>query len=153
MTRIAVVGRPGSGKVEFSKRLGEIMNLPVHSLDDIKAPRQALATSLLPVGIVVGNHSSGLAFRILHAEKLFVFDFSRRILVWRLVKRKLSGNLNLNHEHVWNVHTEQGKQISFFQEHRKRHTVTFKHPREVRHYLRRWELARDVYARHIESTV
>jgi adenylate kinase family enzyme len=95
--RINVTGNAGAGKSTLTQQLGEVLDLPVFSLDSIvwqpgwqKTPaleRQAREQQLIdqPSWII-----DGVSVRIRQASDIVVFlDVPRHVCAWRAVKRSV----------------------------------------------------------------
>ena len=103
MTRIAIVGPVASGKTTLARRLGPLLGLPVHDLDDYYwrrdvRPTEAewVATHRALIGgdrwIISGDYRA-LAFdRFQAADVVIWLDLPRRTCLVRATLRKLKGN-------------------------------------------------------------
>lgn len=99
MKRILVIGCPGAGKSYFSKKLGEILNLPVIHMDNLywrenKTPitREELIAKLEPYlkqeqWIIDGNYHHTLEFRLKYATDVFFLNLSREECVKGIKER------------------------------------------------------------------
>lgn len=103
MKRVIILGCPGSGKTHFSIQLARLTHLPLTHLDkywhdvsrwsdDIKHKREKwndFTQKLInkPVWIIDGNYESSLDMRIQAADTIIFFDYSRRVVFWRLFRR------------------------------------------------------------------
>lgn len=89
MERIAVVGSGGAGKSTFSSALGERLDLPVVHLDEhfwkpgwVETPRADWRTRQEELfdsdsWIADGNYGGTLDVRLLRADTVIIFAFSR----------------------------------------------------------------------------
>jgi adenylate kinase family enzyme len=97
--KFALIGLPGSGKSTFAKKLGKILNIPVHHLDTHqfqsigkKRDKQefiAIQKTLLDedAWIVEGCSFSTFEMRFAKADILIYFHFNRLLCFFRLFKR------------------------------------------------------------------
>lgn len=96
--RLAVIGLPGSGKSTFSKKLGKILNLPVHHLDnhvfDGEERRDWLDFFLIKNALVNKNSwiIEGCSIRTLEmryrrADTVIYLHLPRFVCIWRACKR------------------------------------------------------------------
>ncbi|MDR2656071.1 MAG: topology modulation protein [Oscillospiraceae bacterium] len=97
--RILILGSPGSGKSTFAVRLAEKTGLPLVHLDKeywnpgwAKMPREQWREKVpeLVSGekwIVEGNYAGTLDLRLPRADTVVFFDYSRRLCLWRVIKR------------------------------------------------------------------
>ena len=152
MTKIAIVGLPGSGKSTFALQLGEKLHVPVYHLDKIifgpdnKKRRLSEINARIQLivqedaWIVEGCSISTLEMRYAKADTVFYFRYSRLRCLWWLCKRLWrpddTGRLRgINWQilcYMWTFHKRQFPRI---QEMRKRYPEvafhTFKNPKEA----------------------
>ena len=100
LSRIAVIGCPGSGKTVFSDKLGQITNRAVVHLDkELWQPnwtmpsyeeRQAMHQALIEPNswIIDGMWMSHLDDRLTRATTVFFLDYKRSVCFWRMLKRR-----------------------------------------------------------------
>jgi len=131
MKKIVIVGCPGSGKTTLANELGPLLNIPVHTLDDIFwikeggikqedfIDQQAKMTDG-DKWIIDGNFTKSKSFetRLQQAETIIFYNFHKRTIYFRLVKRYLENigskqtgyrkllNLDLI-KFIWNYPTEE----------------------------------------------
>lgn len=101
MNRIAIIGRPGSGKSTFAVELFKRLRLPVFHLDKIfftdhwKERNQEEFLRLQqewidhPRWIIDGNSLKSLEMRYKTADHIFVFLLPKWRCVWRIIKRRI----------------------------------------------------------------
>lgn len=106
MKRVSIIGCPGSGKSYFAQLLHEKTRLPLVHLDKLYHPlktsfsfdheenRKIWATVLGRIlkehsWITDGNYFSTQNLRLAASDTVIVFDFPKRIVYWRLIKRRL----------------------------------------------------------------
>ncbi len=102
MHRIIIIGCPGSGKTTFSRILAEKTGLPLIHLDyyyhqkkynyyENKAAWFEKVRELVKgkEWIIDGNYSSTFAERFAVADEVIWIDLPRRIVLYRLFKRRL----------------------------------------------------------------
>ena len=109
MRRVLVIGCSGAGKSTVSRRLAKITGLPLIDLDAIHwrsgwvepSPREwreiVGAAAAKPEWIMDGNYAGTFDLRVPRADTVVWLDFSRRICLWRVVKRT-ARNLGNNRE-------------------------------------------------------
>ncbi len=100
MNRIAIIGRPGSGKSTFAVALSNKRHLPVFHLDKIffthhwkqrnreeflKLQQQWIA---LPQWIIDGNSLKSLEMRYQSADLVIVFLLPKWKCFWRIIQRR-----------------------------------------------------------------
>ena len=97
--RILVMGSPGAGKTEFSKKLNIILNKPLYHLDDYywqeggKRPSEeqwrAILLSILkePAWIIDGNYANTISLRAQYTDSVIILMPKTHICLWRIVKR------------------------------------------------------------------
>jgi adenylate kinase family enzyme len=101
MKKIAVIGSGGSGKSTLSRKLGDLLNLPVYHLDALNwkpgwvpTPREewdTLQKELIKQDewIIDGNYNRTLDIRLEEADTVIFFDLSRWVTMYRIFKRRL----------------------------------------------------------------
>ena len=99
MQRVLVVGSGGSGKSTLSKRLGNVLGLPVVHLDSlywspgwIEPDKSEWAETVRKIiaqtaWILDGNYSGTLVERIEACDTVVFLDVSRFVCLWRVLKR------------------------------------------------------------------
>jgi len=99
MRRILIVGSGGSGKSTLSRRLGNVLKLPVIHLDSLYwkpgwiEPNKTEWTHTIrgvisrEAWILDGNYSGTLAERIEACDTVVFLDLSRLICLWRVLRR------------------------------------------------------------------
>lgn len=104
MKKVAVFGKPGSGKSTFSQNLADVLNIPVHYLDlieyepngdkvtkDIFFEKHA-ALLATPTWIIDGLGPMGsFNQRLNEADTLVYIDLPYRTCYWLVTKRLLKG--------------------------------------------------------------
>ena len=102
MKRIAIFGRPGSGKSVFAKSLSKQLNIPLYHLDcyyfsanwterdyaEFLALQQGIVDQDL--WIVDGNYLKSLEMRFARADVVVYFRRSKYLCYWRVCKRRFS---------------------------------------------------------------
>ncbi|WP_437658936.1 AAA family ATPase [Sorangium sp. So ce1182] len=101
-SRIAVLGSPGSGKTTLSVRLGQLLGLPVHHLDDLywhegwtptpAAEWRAVVEELVARDrwIIDGNYADVLDVRIRAADTVVLLDVPPAVCVVRVLRRYIA---------------------------------------------------------------
>jgi adenylate kinase family enzyme len=105
MKKVLVLGCSGSGKSTFSKKLGQVKDIPVIHLDSLYWKTGWIAASeeewdktieeLLgnnDTYVMDGNYSRTLDKRLKEADTVYYFDFPRYLCIYRVIKRRI-----LNH--------------------------------------------------------
>lgn len=100
--RVAIIGCPGSGKTTFARQLAEKSGLPLYHLDyyyydaskDYPADKTAWrkqVTALVSKNrwIIDGNYKSTFDIRLPRADTIILLDFPRRVIIWRMLKRRV----------------------------------------------------------------
>lgn len=106
MKKVAVFGKPGSGKSTFSKKLALVTDIPLHQLDSIvyekngdlverKTFDQAHEQILLSEGWIIDGFGPMNAFyqRLDAADTLVYIDLPYALSYWLVTKRLLKGLL------------------------------------------------------------
>ncbi|MCB9493155.1 MAG: AAA family ATPase [Epsilonproteobacteria bacterium] len=101
--KIAIFGCPGSGKSTFATKISKKLSIPVYHLDKyffkhdwqevglenfVKRQKEILA---LDRWIVEGCSMRSLELRFQAADLLICLDITRRVCLWRVVKRWWAG--------------------------------------------------------------
>lgn len=172
MQRVSVVGNSGSGKTTFARRLATILHASHVELDGIfhqpgwtqletEQFREKVTTAIgADAWVVCGNYRHVIDIVWSKADTVIVFDFPRRIVMWRVVKRTV--RRFIKREELWNgnkepfknfiaLHNPEKSIISWaWTRHRLYHDmfraaaevsgnnvrwVFFTHPREVQRFL------------------
>lgn len=108
MKRIAIFGRPGSGKSIFAKSLSKQLNAPLYHLDcyyftanwterdydEFLALQQGIVDQ--DRWIVDGNYLKSLEMRFARADVAVYFNRSKYLCYWRICKRRFSANKDAN---------------------------------------------------------
>lgn len=101
MTRIAVLGPPGAGKTWLAHRLGPLLGIPVHDLDDLywqagwQRPAvdewERLQTTLTESSswLISGNYQPTAHIRICPADLVLVVNPGALVCLRRLVSRTI----------------------------------------------------------------
>src|SRR5690348_1173305 len=102
MKRVVVIGSPGAGKTEFSRRLAGATGLPLVHLDliyhdetkDYKQNREswlgAVQTEVSrPHWIIDGNYKSTFDLRLPAADTILFLDYPTHLSLFRAFKRRL----------------------------------------------------------------
>ncbi|MFD2417918.1 DNA topology modulation protein FlaR [Amycolatopsis pigmentata] len=101
--RVAVVGCGGAGKSTFSRRLGELLDLPVVHLDrhywrpgwvetpdeDFRATQRALVRA--ERWVIDGNYAGTMDVRLPVADLIVFLDFPRWRCLFRVARRTVRG--------------------------------------------------------------
>jgi adenylate kinase family enzyme len=99
MQKILVIGSCGSGKSTFSRRLGELIGLPVIHLDRhfwrpgwVEPPKDVWRTQVEDLlkgdrWIIDGNYGGTMELRLAQCDTAIFLDFPRHICTWRVIKR------------------------------------------------------------------
>lgn len=138
MNKIAVIGCGGSGKSTFSRKLSEILNIPVYHLDRLNwkpgwvpTPKNEwndLIGNLVSKKewIIDGNYGSTLDIRFKNADTIIFLNMPTYLCIYRIVKRRFmyhgksrpdmnegcSERLNLNFiKWVWGYNKHQKPKI------------------------------------------
>lgn len=164
MKRIAVIGCPGAGKTTFSQKLARQIDVPLVHLDyyyhdttrnysDDKASWQKRVTSFVDQDswIIDGNYKSTFGLRLPRADTIIFFDFPRRTVVYRILKRRLTYHNRLRPDmpegwkekvsrnfikFVWNFNSKERRRIyELLSKYDDKDIVIFKKPQQVREYL------------------
>ena len=101
MRKVLVIGSGGSGKSTFATKLGELLNLEVHHLDQlywrpgwVETPREEWLKTVTELinsdsWIIDGNYGGTLDVRIQKCDTIIFLDLSRWLCLWRIVTRAL----------------------------------------------------------------
>ena len=104
MKRVLVIGKSGSGKTTFSKRLSELTSLPLVHLDGVywygewqhlsrEEFDRALQTELhKEEWILDGNFNRTIPERLKYCDTVFFFDVSTALCLWSVTKRVLQNS-------------------------------------------------------------
>ena len=99
MKRILVIGCPGAGKTYFSKRLSQILSLPLIHMDNLywnkdktSVTTEELEKRLLPYlekdeWIIDGNYHHTLEMRLPYATDVFILDMPRKDCIQGILNR------------------------------------------------------------------
>ena len=99
MKRILVIGCPGAGKTYFSKKLGQVLNLPIIHMDNIywnkekvALSREELIDKLKPYlkgdkWIIDGNYHHTLELRLKYATDVFFLNLPRDVCIQGILER------------------------------------------------------------------
>lgn len=100
MNKIAVIGSGGSGKSTFSRKLGNILNLPVYHLDTmywnpgwIETPKDKWESVVRELAdndqwIIDGNYRSTMDIRLNSADTIIFLNMSTLLCTYRIIKRR-----------------------------------------------------------------
>lgn len=100
MKKILVIGRPGSGKSYFSKRLSPLLVIPLYHLDNIfwkddgshisreELLRECDKIFALDSYILDGNYKSTLYYRINYCDTIFFLDIPKDVCMEGLKRRE-----------------------------------------------------------------
>lgn len=97
--RIAIFGKPGSGKSTFASELSKKLNAPLHHLDkiffienwadrnyqDFLADQQKIVST--DSWIIDGNSLQSLEIRYARANTVIYFNYPSWLCCWRMIKR------------------------------------------------------------------
>jgi len=96
MKKIMLIGSGGSGKSTLSKKIGEILNVPVYHLDQIfwkpgwgPTPEKEWDNLLRELvkkekWIIDGNYSKTLDIRLKEADTVIFLDMPRYLTIYRI---------------------------------------------------------------------
>lgn len=99
MKRILVIGSPGAGKTYFSKKLAQILSLPLIHMDNLywnekkeSITREELINKLNPYlkqdkWIIDGNYHHTLELRLKYATDVFFLNLSRKECIQGILER------------------------------------------------------------------
>lgn len=99
MNRVLVIGPCGSGKSTLAPRLGAMLDLPVHHIDQlnwhpgwIEGTKEELREKLRAIvagerWLIDGNYGGTLDERLPRADTIVYLDFPIRLCLWRLMRR------------------------------------------------------------------
>ncbi len=102
MNKVLVLGNAGSGKSTFSKNLGEILNLPIYTLDNLyfrnswnvfpdREEFKLLVMTIIKEAkwIIDGNYMYTLEDRMINAEVIILLNIPAYLCFFRIIKRWL----------------------------------------------------------------
>lgn len=101
MKKIIVIGSGGAGKSTFSRRLGDVLGIPVLHLDQLywrpnwdKMPKpewEATVAALVQGSswIMDGNFGGTRELRMRTADTIIFLDIPRRVCLYRVIKRAI----------------------------------------------------------------
>lgn len=104
MKKVAVIGCGGAGKSTFSRKIAEILNIPVYHLDKlywrpgwVPTPNDEwdyLIKNLVSKEkwIIDGNYGRTLDTRLENADTVIFFNINRYLCIYRIIKRRLMYN-------------------------------------------------------------
>ena len=99
MQRLIVIGPCGAGKSTASRRLAELMHMPLFHLDKlhwnagwVEGSKDELREALTPIlaqdrWIIDGNYGSTMEQRLARADTIVYLDYPIPICFWRALKR------------------------------------------------------------------
>jgi len=99
LSRVAIIGLPGSGKSTFAVQLGQSLDIPVYHLDRyafLSGGKKLDKESFLQIQqdlvngsswIIEGCALSSLEMRVARADAVFYFRLPRLLCIWRIFKR------------------------------------------------------------------
>lgn len=100
--RVLIIGPCGSGKSTLARQVGDLLDLPVHHMDQlgwlpgwVETPKDELRERIEAVvaterWLIEGNYGSTLHLRLPRADAVIYLDFPIRLCLWRLLRRTLS---------------------------------------------------------------
>ncbi|MFO7942293.1 MAG: hypothetical protein R6U92_06625 [Bacillota bacterium] len=165
MDRIAVIGSPGSGKSTLSRRLGNILGLPVYHLDRIywnpgweatpkvQFSRHHREILELPRWIIDGHYAWTLRERLEAADTVIYLDYPRLLCLKRALGRVfrprprpdmaegcpegIDGELLSFLSYIWKFRGRNAASIDTLLEGARPHThiLRFNSPRESERFL------------------
>jgi adenylate kinase family enzyme len=101
MRRILIVGSAGAGKSTLSRKLGEVLNIPVVHLDKhywkpgwVATEKQewdqmVIEETRKEQWIIDGNYSRTLELRMERADTVIFLDMPRWLCLYRILKRRI----------------------------------------------------------------
>lgn len=104
MKKVAVIGCGGAGKSTFSRKIAEILNIPVYHLDKlywrpgwVPTPNDEwdyLIKNLVSKEkwIIDGNYGRTLDTRLENADTIIFLNMSKYLCIYRIIKRRLMYN-------------------------------------------------------------
>lgn len=162
--RIIVIGSPGSGKSTFSRKLAEIIGIPLIHLDKefwnygwVETPREEWVKKQGSYisddeWIIDGNYGGTLDIRIEKADTIICFRLSRVVCILRYFKRVIT-NINKIRpdmpegcpeyfdfefmKYIWNFPKASGKRnLERLQRNKDKHIIVFKKRNEASKFIR-----------------
>jgi len=104
MKKVAVIGCGGAGKSTFSRKLSEILNIPVYHLDKLNwkpgwvpTPKDEwddLIKNLVSKEewIIDGNYGRTLDIRLENADTIIFLNMPMNLCIYRIIKRRFMYN-------------------------------------------------------------
>lgn len=166
MKRVVVIGSPGAGKTEFSRRLASLTGLPLIHLDliyhdatkDYKQNREswlgAVQTEITkPSWIIDGNYKSSFELRLPAADTIVFLDYPTKLSIFRAFKRRFqyirktradmpdTWKEKLDWQLFWfivrfNRHDAPNIRDLLVTYQTDKQIIVFRHPAQAEHYLR-----------------
>mgnify|MGYP006390800893 CR=1 FL=1 len=160
--RILIVGSSGAGKSTFSRKLGELWEIPIVHLDALfwqpgwnPLPRAEFMTKVKneltkPRWIIDGNYDSSIELRAKNADLIIFLDFSNVLCLYRACKRawtyrgKTRPDMGPDCKEkidwefvqwIWRYPKDIRPKMLDFLAHTHTDVVTFKSPKEVDQWL------------------
>ena len=99
MRRVLVNGRCGAGKTTVSRKLSELLDVPLYHLDQlhwkhgwIEGSKAELYDALVPIiaqdrWLIDGNYGSTMDLRLSNADTVIYLDYPIPLCFWRALKR------------------------------------------------------------------
>lgn len=162
--RINIIGPPGSGKTTLARQLAEFYNLPLVHMDLFALsdefnpmydkPKFLKKTELecsKPEWVMEGVYKSTFKYRIPLADLTIYLDFSRRIYIYRVFKRRVEYWNIVRAEmpdgwddkmtwpffkYVWTFHKKETPHMKTeLNKFKNENILIFNHPSKLREYL------------------